>query len=128
MNVRVARKLLLMVPLIAASCRHVPTEKEQQGAEIHYNLGINAQQAGDMRGALAEFEAALNLDPGFAEAHNAIALLLSNGFGKPNYAIAHFKKALEIRPTNSAAKVNHDVGLSQQGEYDEAIKLFENEL
>jgi len=128
MKVRVARKFLLVVPLIAAGCRHVPTEKEQQGAEIHYNLGINAQQAGDMRGALAEFEAALNLDPGFAEAHNAIALLLSNAFGKPNEAIAHFNKALEIRPAYSEAKVNLGVVLSQQGRYDEAIKLFEDAL
>ncbi len=127
MIARAARKLLL-VAIVASGCRHVPTEKEQQGAEIHYNLGINAQQAGDMRGALAEFETALNLDPGFAEAHNAIALLLSNAFGKPSDAISHFNRALEIRPSYSEAKVNLGVVLSQQGRYDEAIKLFEDAL
>src|SRR5215472_8115810 len=106
MKARSGRELFLLLPWIACACRHVPTEKEQQGAEIHYNLGVNAQQAGDMRGALAEFETALNMDPGFAEAHNAIALLLSNAFGKTDEAIAHFNKALEIRPTYSEAKVN----------------------
>jgi type IV pilus assembly protein PilF len=128
MKARHARELLVVVSIIASACAHVPTEKEQQGAEIHYNLGINAQQAGDMRAALAEFETALNMDPGFPEAHNAIALLLNNAFGKPNDAVSHFQRALEIRPGYSEAKVNLGVVLSQQGRYDEAIKLFEEAL
>ncbi len=123
-----ARRLVILVCLFTGACRHTPTEKEQQGAEIHYNLGVNAQQAGDMRGALAEFETALSLDPGFADAHNAIALLLSNAFGKFEDSIAHFRRALEIRPGFSEAKVNLGVVLSQQGRYDEAIKLFQEAL
>jgi type IV pilus assembly protein PilF len=123
-----ARRFAVVVWIAASSCRHTPTEKEQQGAEIHYNLGVNAQQAGDMRGALAEFETALSLDPGFAEAHNAFALLLSNAFGKTDEAIAHFQRALQLRPGFSEAKVNLGVLLSQQGRYDEAIKLFEEAL
>lgn len=124
----VARHLAILAGIFAASCRHSPSEKEQQGAEIHYNLGVNAQQAGDMRGALAEFETALTLDPSFAEAHNAMALLLSNAFGKSDDAIVHFRRALELRPGFSEAKVNLGVLLSQQGRYDEAIKLFEEAL
>ena len=125
---RDARRFAVLVGIVASSCRHTPTEKEQQGAEIHYNLGVNAQQAGDMRGALAEFETALSMDPGFAEAHNAIALLLNNAFGKTDEAINHFRRALELRPGYSEAKVNLGVVLSQQGRYDEAIKLFEEAL
>ena len=52
------------------ACVHVPTEKERQGAEAHYDLGINAQAAGDVRSALKEFEESLKLDDDFAEAHN----------------------------------------------------------
>lgn len=122
------RRLAIVLGIVAASCRHSPSEKEQQGAEIHYNLGVNAQQAGEMRGALAEFETALSLDPGFAEAHNAIALLLNNAFGRSDDAIAHFRRALELRPNFSEAKVNLGVVLSQQSRYDEAIKLFEEAL
>ncbi|HXN40990.1 MAG TPA: social motility TPR repeat lipoprotein Tgl, partial [Myxococcaceae bacterium] len=128
MKARPTRQLLLLVSLLGLGCSHVPTEREQRGAEIHYDLGVNAQQAGEMRSALAEFETALTLDPGFAEAHNAIALLLSNAFGRPEEAIAHLNKALEIRPTFSEAKVNLGVVLSQQGRYDAAIKLFEEAL
>ena len=128
MKARPIRQLLLLLSLLGFGCSHVPTEKEQRGAEIHYDLGVNAQQAGEMRNALAEFETALSLDPGFAEAHNAIALLLSNAFGRPEEAIAHLNKALEIRPTFSEAKVNLGVVLSQQGRYDAAIKLFEEAL
>lgn len=125
---RDARLFAVLVGIAASSCRHTPTEKEQQGAEIHYNLGVNAQQAGDMRGALAEFETALNLDPSFPEAHNALGLLLNNAFGKTEEAINHFHRALELRPGFSEAKVNLGVVLSQKGRYDEAIKLFEEAL
>jgi type IV pilus biogenesis/stability protein PilW len=123
-----SKRLLLFFVVPLCACRHVPSEKEQQGAEIHYNLGVNAQQAGDMRAALAEFETALNMDPGFAEPHNAIALLLAHSFGRPEDAIAHFHKALEIRPGYSEAKVNLGVVFSEQGKYDQAIKLFEEAL
>lgn len=122
------RTIALLFPLAAIACRHLPTEKERQGAEIHYDLGVNAQQAGDLHGALTEFQAALDLDPGFAEAHNALGVLLHNGFKRQDEAISHYKKALEIRPGFSQAKTNLANVYLDQGRYDEAIKLYEEAL
>ena len=116
-----AAVLALAVAGLLAACVHVPTEKERQGAEAHYDLGVSAQTAGDVRSALKEFEASLKLDEDFAEAHNAIALLLHLSFDKKDEAEKHYRRALEIRPTFSEAKVNLGNLYLDQGRLDEAI-------
>jgi type IV pilus assembly protein PilF len=109
-------------------CKHVPTEKELRGAEIHFELGVQAQQAGAVQDAYKEFNKALEWDPNNAEAHNAIAILLHLAFGKPEEAIVHYRKALEARPGFSEAKTNlGNVYLSQE-RYGEAIRLYEEAL
>ena len=113
---------------VLASCEHIPTEKERQGAEAHYDLGINAQTNGDVRSALKEFEESLKLDPDFADAHNAIAVLLHLSFDKKDEAEKHYKQAIEIRPTFSEAKVNLGNLYLDQGRLDEAIALYEQAL
>jgi type IV pilus assembly protein PilF len=123
-----AAVLALAATGVLGSCVHVPTEKERQGAEAHYDLGISAQNAGDVRSALKEFEESLKLDDDFAEAHNAIALLLHLSFDKKDEAEKHYKRALEIRPSFSEAKVNLGNLYLDQGRLDEAIALYEQAL
>jgi tetratricopeptide (TPR) repeat protein len=120
--------MAMLLFLAAIACRHIPTEKERQGAEIHYDLGLSAQQGGDLQGAMAEIQTALSLDPGFAEAHNAMGVLLHNGFRRPEEAIGHYKRALDIRPDFSQAKTNLANVYVDQGRYDQAIKLYQEAL
>src|SRR6516225_504148 len=120
--------LTLAAAGVLGSCVHIPTDKERQGAEAHYDLGINAQAAGDVRGALKEFEESLKLDDDFAEAHNAIAVLLHISFDKKDDAEKHYKQALEIRPTFSEAKVNLGNLYLDEGRLDEAIALYQQAL
>jgi type IV pilus assembly protein PilF len=120
--------LALAATGVLASCVHVPTEKERQGAEAHYDLGISAQSSGDVRGALKEFEESLKLDDDFAEAHNAIAVLLHLSFDKKDEAEKHYRRALEIRPSFSEAKVNLGNLYLDQGRLDEAIDLYQQAL
>jgi len=126
------RSLAAVLALAAAgllgSCVHIPTEKERQGAEAHYDLGINAQSSGDVRGALKEFEESLKLDPDFADAHNALGVLLHLSFDRKDEAEKHYKQALELRPTFSEAKVNLGNLYLDQGRLDEAITLYEQAL
>src|SRR5688500_9336053 len=96
----------LVVLALLVACKHGPTEKQLQTAQIHYELGIQAQQGGDMQGAIRELQRALVLDPGMPEAHNAYAVLLHLSFNRPEQAIVEYKKAIEIRPEFSEAKVN----------------------
>jgi type IV pilus assembly protein PilF len=120
--------LALAAAGVLGSCVHIPSDKERQGAEAHYDLGINAQSAGDVRSALKEFEESLKLDPDFADAHNAIAVLLHLSFDRKDEAEKHYKQALEIRPNFSEAKVNLGNLYLDQGRLDEAITLYEQAL
>jgi Tfp pilus assembly protein PilF len=118
----------LSAMLLCVACRHIPDEKARQGAQIHYDLGVQAQQAGENQGAYREYRMALELDPSLADAHNAIGILLHLVYRKPEEAIQHYQKALEIRPTFSEARVNlANVYLSEE-QYEPAIKLYEEAL
>lgn len=125
---RLPSALSLALLLLASGCKHVPTAKEREAAEIRHDLGVQAQQAGHMQEALAEYRKSLELDPEYPEAHNAIGVLLHLAFGRPDEAREHYQKALEVRPTYSEAKVNLANVHLDQGRYDEAIKLYEQVL
>jgi tetratricopeptide (TPR) repeat protein len=118
-------------PLIAAllfvGCKHIPTDKERQGAQIHYDLGVHAQES-DPRAAFAEFETSLGLDPDFPEAHNAIGVVLHLAYSRPEEAIVHYRRAIELRPSFSEAKTNLANLYLDQKRYDEAITLYEEAL
>lgn len=117
-----------LLALALMGCKHVPSEKERQGAEIHYELGLQAQQAGNVQEAYKEMQKSLEMDPEYPEAHNATGILLHIAFNRPEQAISHYKKALELRPNFSEAKTNLANVYLSQSRYDEAIKLYEEAL
>lgn len=123
------RRLSLVVLLASCfGCRHVPTDKELQGAQIHYDLGVQLQQNGDPQGAFREYTQATELDPRFAEAHNAMGVLLHWSFKRYAEAIRHYERALEIRPAFSEAKTNLANVYLEEKRYDDAIILYEAAL
>lgn len=129
-----ARSFACLLGLCLAACAHVPTEREIDGAQIHYNLGIQAQQAGDVQSAFKEFQAALDVVPDFAEAHNAIGILLHLSFRRPDEAISHYQKALRLKPLFSDSSFASQVKTNlanvylDQARYDEAIALYQDAL
>lgn len=128
-NTMIFRTLCLGALLLTAvSCKHTPTEKERHGAQIHYDLGLQAQDNGEMKEAYRELEKSISMDPNFPESRNAIGILLHVVFGKHDEAIAHYRKALELRPTFSEAKTNLANVYLDLNRYDEAIALYEEAL
>jgi type IV pilus assembly protein PilF len=117
-----------LLALALMGCKHVPTEQERSGAEIHYEIGLQAQQMGNVQEAYKELQKSLELDPDYPEAHNAIGILLHLAFNRPEEAVAHYQKALEARPDFSEAKTNLANVYLAQARYDEAIKLYESAL
>lgn len=124
---RAAWRALCAVFVLMASCKHVPSDKEQQGAIIHYDLGVQMQRE-NVQGALREFQLALELDPNLAEAHHAMGVLLHLSFNRPDEAIAHYQEALELRPGFSEAKTNLANVYLDQSRYDDAIGLYREVL
>ncbi|RKH84585.1 tetratricopeptide repeat protein [Corallococcus sp. AB045] len=125
---RITSSCFLAFALASAGCAHVPTEKERQSSEIHYDLGIQAQQHGHVQDALQEYQKALEQNPGNPEAHNAVGVLLHLSFRRLDEASSHYEKALKLRPSFSDARTNLGNLRLDQGRYDEAIKLYEESL
>jgi tetratricopeptide (TPR) repeat protein len=125
---RLSLASLVALAVLLTGCRHVPTEKERQSSEIHYNLGLQAQQAGNIQEALNELQRAVGQDPENSDARNALGILLHLSFRRPAEAIEHYEKALEVRPNFSEARTNLANVYLDVGRYDEAIKLYEQVL
>jgi type IV pilus assembly protein PilF len=129
------RSTFVRAVLVAASfaavlsgCKHVPTEKERQLSVIHYDLGIQAQMAGNKQEAFTEFEQSLALDDQNLNAHNAMGVLLHLGFARHQEAIPHFLRAIELDPQFSEAKVNLGNVYLDLDRFEEAVTLYEQAL
>jgi tetratricopeptide (TPR) repeat protein len=125
---RVSLAWPLALAFLLTACKHVPTEKERASSEIHYNLGVQAQQSGSIPEAISEYQRAIALDPDNADARNALGILLHLSYRRHAEAIAHYQKALEVRPNFSEARTNLANVYLDQGQYDQAIKLYEQVL
>ena len=119
--------LMLGAVALLGACKHVPTDKEVQGAQIHYDLGVQAQQT-DPQTAYREFEQALEMDPSLVEAHNALGVLYHLAFHRDAEAISHYQRAIALRPGFSEAKVNLANVFLDEKRYDEAISLYQQAL
>lgn len=98
---------VVALPLaMGATCSKRGSDAERGKASIHYDLGIQAMQSGDPRGALAEYLKAVEIDPDFALAHNALGLTYHLSFDKPDLAIEHYRKALEKNPKYTEVQIN----------------------
>ena len=120
--------LALALAAALTACTHTPTEREQQGSESRYDLGVLAQQQGRLQEAYTEFERAVELNPDNADAHHALGILLHLAFDRPEEAIKHYEKAIEVRPTFSEAKTNLGNVYLSTGRYDDAIRLYKEAL
>ncbi len=119
--------LTAVVASVALACAHAST-KDRRSAEIHHDLGAEALRAGRFPDALREFDAALALDEGFAEAHRGRALVLDLAFARLDDAEREYRRALELRPTFSEAHSDLGQLLARTGRYDEAIAQFDAAL
>ena len=112
---------------VASSCKHVPEESERNESQLHYDMGVQ-MQVEQPQNALREFDQSLALDPDFPEANNAKGVMLHVVFGRHEEAIAFYKKAIEVRPTFSDAKVNLANVYLDQKRFDDAIALYSEAL
>jgi protein O-mannosyl-transferase len=91
------------------------------------NLGAALAQKNDVDGAIVQYRKALQIKPGYAEAHcnlgNAFAMK-----GQVDDAIAEYRMALETEPDNVKAHNNLGDVLATKGQTDEAIIQYQMAL
>ena len=93
------------------------------------NLGnMLAKEPGRLDEAIARFEEALRLEPGYADAHFDLGLALSKIPGRRDEAIAHYETALRLEPSFVEAHNNLGLALMEVGRTAEAISQFEDAL
>ena len=101
-------------------------EVSQQAIEL-FNQGVDRYDAGDLEGAIAAYEKALEIDPKYHMAWNGLGNALKD-LGRYTEAIAAYEKALEIDPKFDHAWYNLGVSLGYLGRYNEAIAALEKAL
>jgi len=98
----------------------------------HYNLGLALEHDPDrLPDAIAEYQAALRIEPAFVEAHNNLANALAQMPGRLPDAIAEYQAALRLRPDDAAVHYNLANTLAQMPdrladaitEYQAALRL-----
>ena len=113
--------------LLAAGCKHIPSEQEIEQAQSNYDLAVNAL----VRSPQEAFEAnerALTLNPEFAEAWHVRGILMHQSFGRLEEGQAAFLKALTIKPDFSEAHTNLGNLYVDLKRYDDAIAQYQMAL
>lgn len=94
----------------------VPENTERAAAVRHYNDGVALLVARKFNEAQQKFEAALAIDDKLAEAHNNLAFSLRMQ-GRHNFeaSLAHYDKAIALKPALAQAYMYRGVLFVQQG-------------
>src|SRR5438105_8307809 len=80
-------------------------------------------RAGELGRAEALYRAALERDPGSADAWHLLGVLFT-GRGQPHLALDHIGRALELRPGDAGFLLNYGVALQALGRVAEAEASF----
>jgi Tfp pilus assembly protein PilF len=99
----------------------------QDNDVAHLNLGLVFLQNGNVDGAIAEYQNALQINPNVAEAHYNLGVAFLQT-GKVDDALNQFQAALKINPAFAAASVTLGEVYFQQGRLDAAIPQFQKAL
>jgi serine/threonine-protein kinase len=78
--------------------------------------------------ARLEAEAAVRLQPGLPEAHEALAFYWGPGVGDDAKAIEEFKRALEGVPNSADYHLNLGTSYNKQGRWEEAVAEFDRAM
>ncbi len=96
-----------------------------EGLDVQYlKRGLAASEAGDLATALKDFERALEINPGNAQAHYNMGVALTRA-GQEEEALRAFGAAVEIAPDYVEPRNNAAVILAEMGMIDAAMNQFE---
>ncbi|MFQ5949456.1 MAG: tetratricopeptide repeat protein [Nitrospiria bacterium] len=92
-------------------------------AVAHNNLGLTLRSQGKAGEAIAHYEAAIRLDPDYAEAHNNLGMAYDR-LGSIDQSGDHYEKAIHLNPSVSAFHLNYATWLERKGAFAEARREY----
>ena len=92
--------LLTLVALVLSGCERL----FDNGAKEHLAAGKRKAQAGDFRGAIKLYEAALGSPETSADVHYRLAIIYDEKLKRPIDAMHHFQRYLELAPDGAFAR------------------------
>lgn len=104
-----------------------PRDGDRRAAWPRFAAGKQAQEAGQLSEALAAYEEAVRLDPGFFEAHYNLGVA-AQAAGDLNRALSAYEHALSINPTAFNARYNFSLALQRAGFSQDAANELEKAL
>ena len=93
----------------------------------HNNLGIALVAQGRMQEGVDQYEEALRIRPGYADAHYNLGNALEKA-GRIQDAIGHYEQALRTKPDYPEAHLNLGVALLQAGRVGDAISQYQQAI
>ena len=90
----------------AISTQNSPILIVQNAAEDLFNSGLVKSEAGDIPGAIADYTAAIRLNPNYAKAHNKRGIIRGRYLKDYPAAKADFDRAIAINPNYGDAYYN----------------------
>jgi type IV pilus biogenesis/stability protein PilW len=116
--------------LVKPKNSELETGKNQTAASdalIHFNSGVDLYHQRDYAKAIQAYQKVIELDPGYAEAHNNLGIIYQEA-GDFERALSSYQKAIEINPKYEKALNNLGVLLYLKGRYEESIQAFQKAL
>lgn len=113
----------------ATNQNHVlsPGHDPDKTARLNLELGMAYMEKNDNEKALRKLRKAIQIDPQYADAHSAIAILYSR-LGEDGEAGTHYEKAVKLEPHNSGALNNYGQYLCAHDQRQKADTMFKRAL
>lgn len=99
------------------------SEPTSRIAELQTRLGIEYLRQGKLELAYNRLTRALQADPDYSTAHNAMALV-EERLKRPDRAEQHYRRALAANPGDSAAHNNYGLFLCRRERFEESEEQF----
>jgi len=105
----------------------LPTDTINAAAELHRLTGVGLQTRGRTADAIAQYRAALALEPRSADTHRYLATAL-RARGDTAGQMQHLRRAVALRPDHDAALQDLAVALYRRGRVEDAVALLRRVL
>ena len=94
-------------------------------ADLHFELGLSTNRAGDTQAALDSYRRAAELDPEQHAAMVNLGLIHLAQLGDAANAQQWFERAIRLCPDSVAAQANLGIALQEQGQFSAALAHYE---